>query len=256
MSFVIENKFFPTVEGFKAYLKTLTFDAWRPSFVVQHNTSEPSLALYKEWKARTPPTTLLQYMTDMMPYYSGMGWNGGPHLFVAPDGIGVFNPLTKHGTHSPSWNRISWGVECVGEFDTEPFQEPQKSLLIGALAALHELIGLDPATLRFHKEDPETTHKGCPGPDIGTKASLIAAVQAVMTAAHPGEHDTKELFKLNQQRMTLRASPAGLHLQVIEDAIRTWCQEQTIHGYQLSGFVTEEQISSLALSIIAKESTP
>ena len=37
---------------------------------------------------------------------------------------------------------------------------------IVALAGLHRLAGLDPATLRLHKEDPKTTHKFCPGKNI------------------------------------------------------------------------------------------
>src|SRR5712692_11270909 len=46
-----------------------------------------------------------------------------PHLFVADDLIWVFTPLTVSGVHSPSWNSITWGVEMVGNFDTEDFQD-------------------------------------------------------------------------------------------------------------------------------------
>ncbi|HEV2715317.1 MAG TPA: hypothetical protein VGU64_08645, partial [Terriglobales bacterium] len=47
-------------------------------------------------------------------------WSGGPHLFVADDLMWVFTPLNVPGVHSPSWNRVAWGVELVGDYDKEP----------------------------------------------------------------------------------------------------------------------------------------
>ena len=60
--------------------------------------------------------------------------------------------------------------ETVGEFEREPFAGPVKDNLIAALAILHAAAGLSPLPygrgvrgLHFHKEDPVTTHKSCPG---------------------------------------------------------------------------------------------
>jgi uncharacterized protein YgiM (DUF1202 family) len=45
--------------------------------------------------------------------------------------------------------------------------------------------------LHFHKEDPETTHKSCPGKNV-VKSDLIKAVQAEIERRHGGEHPADE----------------------------------------------------------------
>ena len=119
---------------------------------------------------------------------------GGPHLFITPAGILAFTPLTGPGVHSPAWNSISWGVETVGEFEREPFAGPVRDNLVAALAILHAAAGLLPLPyqrggrgLHFHKEDPVTTHKSCPGKNM-VKTDLLKAVQAEILRRHPGGH--------------------------------------------------------------------
>ena len=48
---------------------------------------------------------------DDDPKPDGKGWSGGPHLFIANDGIWEFNRLTKPGVHAPSWNKVALGVD-------------------------------------------------------------------------------------------------------------------------------------------------
>lgn len=179
----IVGKVFTSVEQFERYLDELTLADWRPAFVVVHNTSVPSLKTYNAWQTRKPPIQDEQWARNLEGYYKGQGWAAGPHLFVTPKSIIAFSPLTLPGTHSPAWNRISWGVETVGEFDDEPFDGAIKANLIGVLAALHKKIGIKPVPyergvkgLHFHKEDPKTTHKSCPGRNI-KKDELVAAIQ-------------------------------------------------------------------------------
>jgi peptidoglycan hydrolase-like protein with peptidoglycan-binding domain len=123
-----------------------------------------------------------------------MGWSGGPHLCIppTPDTILVLNSLLVHGTHTPSWNSFSFGVETVGEFEREPFGGATKDNLVAALAMLHQKCGFDPADyhlgqkgLHFHKEDRATTHKSCPGKNM-IKSELVQAVQTAM-GKHPVE---------------------------------------------------------------------
>lgn len=200
-------KFFPQIEAFHDYVYSLKFNGWTPNFVVVHNTSVPDAALYRKW-ADTKKLTREQWLRNLASNYAGWGWKGCPHLFVGYDGIGVLNDLTIHGTHTPSWNKISWGVETVAEFNREPFDNGVKSNLVAALGILHSRIGLNPADfklgvrgLHFHKEDAGTTHKECPGKNL-VKASLIKDVLAYMndeTISHPHitvksqEEDTSEL---------------------------------------------------------------
>jgi hypothetical protein len=170
-----------TADNFAQYVGTLTLTNWRPQFVVVHNTSAPRLS---QWHS-TPGS---QRMLNLENYFKNqLGWSAGPHLFIADDFIWVFTPLTTSGVHSPSWNAISWGVEIVGEYEQETFAGPIKSNVIDALAILHQCLGIDPAGMRFHKEDPRTTHRTCPGRNI-VKGDLIAAVKDRLSEMNQGEH--------------------------------------------------------------------
>lgn len=188
---IVGRSFSPA--AFEAYVAGLTFALWRPQFIVVHNTSAPDLATWRGWQARKPPITDEHWAQNLVGYYRDqMKWSGGPHLFVTPGGILAFTPLTGPGTHSPAWNSISWGVETVGEFESEPFDGPVRDNLISALATLHIAAGLAPLPylighrgMHFHKEDPVTTHKGCPGRHM-VKADLAAAVTAEIRNRHPG----------------------------------------------------------------------
>jgi hypothetical protein len=171
--------------SFADYLATITPPPWC-KFVTVHNTGAPDLKTYLGYAKHKPPISDVQWMGNLEGYYKGLGWNGGPHLFITPNypGILVFNDLTKYGTHSPSWNRVSIGVEIVGDFDKDAFSGGTKANVIAALAALHSWLGLDPSTLRFHKEDTATTHKDCPGKNV-VKSALISAVRAAMGGGAP-----------------------------------------------------------------------
>ncbi|HEY0784391.1 MAG TPA: peptidoglycan recognition family protein [Acidobacteriaceae bacterium] len=169
-----------TAPDFATYVATLTFNAWRPSFVVLHNTGVPT---FRQWHSVPGETR----MANLQSYYrDSQGWSGGPHLFIADDLIWAFTPLTVPGVHSPSWNSVSWGVELVGDYATEEICQPLQDNAIAALATLHGALGIDPATLRLHREDPKTTHL-CPGASI-SKANVITQVTAELSTLFPGEH--------------------------------------------------------------------
>lgn len=182
-----------SIEEFKKYTDDLQFNGWTPNFIVVHNTSSPTQKLYKSWHDR-PNWTNEQWLKNLASYYAGMGWTGTPHLFVGYDKINVLNDLTIHGTHTPSWNKFTWGVETVAEFNNETFENGVRDNLIAALGILHSRIGLNPADfklgvrgLHFHKEDVGTTHKECPGKNLN-KATLVNAVVKYMNADSPSVH--------------------------------------------------------------------
>jgi len=170
-----------SAQEFSSYLTTLTLTTWRPQFAVLHNTFVPTLAQWHDVSGQTRMQGLESYYRDTM------HWSAGPHLFVADDLIWVFTPLNTSGIHSPSWNAISWGVEMVGSYSVEPFGPAVRGNAVSALAGLHQFASLDPNTLRFHKEDPNTTHKDCPGTNV-VKPDMIQAVIDQMAANNPGEH--------------------------------------------------------------------
>ena len=174
-----------TPATFDQYCHGLHWLAWRPSFIVLHNTSVPSLADRPNGLSKGNILDLEQY------YRHVQHWSAGPHLFVDDHQIWVFTPLTVSGVHSPSWNKVALGIEMLGEYQTEPFNSGRGAQVhanaVAAVATLSAVLGLDPAGLRFHKEDPLTTHKSCPGQHV-VKADFIQEVQALLAERHGGEH--------------------------------------------------------------------
>lgn len=179
MSFAIIGKRFSPQE-FDAYIKKIDLSHWKPTKIVLHNTSVPSLA-------QRPHGFTEQHMHNLEGYYSGMGWKGGPHLFVDQNGIWVFNPLDKRGTHAPSWNSISWGVEMLGEYENEAFDYGSglkvRDNTLAALVSMFKKLGTAPdedGAFNFHKEDPHTTHKSCPGKHVSKKYVTQTVVDMLM----------------------------------------------------------------------------
>lgn len=173
--------------AFDAYCHELQWNAWRPSFIVLHNTASPSLA-------QRPNGLNRQHISNLENYYRDeKGWKAGPHLFIDDKQIWVFTPLTLSGTHSPSWNKVAFGVEMLGNYDTESFTSGRglkvRKNTVAALATLTAILGLDPSRMRLHKEDPLTTH-ACPGKNV-RKLEVIQEVQDLMVARHAGEHPIK-----------------------------------------------------------------
>jgi hypothetical protein len=176
---IVGARFSP--DDFSGYVGHLTFSAWRPQFVVVHNTGSPTLA-------QRPNGFTNQHIQNLVSFYRDtQKWSAGPHCFVDQNGIWVFTPLTTPGVHSPSWNSISWGVETLGDYMKEDFADPVCSNLIACLATLHMAVGLDIQTLHFHKEDPRTTHRDCPGVNID-KEKLKGDVHNLIVSRDSGDH--------------------------------------------------------------------
>lgn len=175
-----------TPKTFAEYVGTISLHDWRPQFCVLHNTGIPR---FRDWHKVPGPTR----MRALESYYRDVQkWSGGPHLFVADDFIWTFTPLWLQGVHAPSWNAVSWGIETVGDYDTEPLNAGVYSNAIAALAILHRFGNLDPSRLRYHKEDPLTTHYGCPGRNMPGKPFVIASIkQALGQPAQPDFSDVE-----------------------------------------------------------------
>jgi hypothetical protein len=182
---IVGKAFLPA--QFIDYVQQTVFHSWQPRFVVLHSTGAPTLTQYKAYAGHGVSDE--QWLLNLQGYYRDQqGWSAGPHLFVTPEKILAFTPLNVPGVHSPSWNGVSWGMEMVGDYQSEPFDPGVKTNAINALAVLHAKLGLDPNQLRFHCEDPLTTHKECPGKNAGPKADIIAAIEASLANLGQGEH--------------------------------------------------------------------
>ena len=176
-----------TAADFDAYCHTLQWLAWRPAFIVLHNTGIPSLA-------QRPNGLTKKHILGLEAFYRDeQKWSAGPHLFVDDKQIWVFTPLTVSGVHSPSWNMLALGVEMLGDYEKEAFDSGRglkvRKNAVAALATLCAVLGFDSQTIRLHREDPLTTH-ACPGKNV-RKLEVIQEVQDLILGRHPGEHELK-----------------------------------------------------------------
>jgi hypothetical protein len=193
------GKCFPTATEFLDYLEAIKFETpWRPRYVTMHHTGGPSLAQWKTYAhgTRKVPITYAQWMKNLASYYGNeLGWSAGPHFFFTPDNFCVLSLPDRKGVHAVSFNAESWGVECVGDFDSEPFTDALANRYAEGFACLFTALGLAPGPyayrqrgLHFHRDDPKT-NKTCPGTKV-TKDGMIALISShIVQLNDAGSHD-------------------------------------------------------------------
>lgn len=197
-----------SIPQLQEYLERLEFKLWRPSLIVWHNTAAPTLAQWRESAAKDRTRGLIPGQTrinNLVTYFKGRGWSSGPHAFVADDAIWLFTPFTAKGTHSPSWNGMSIGIEMIGDFSKEDDESGAGLMVrkntIALTALLCEKLGLDPQqAIKLHKEDKKTDHD-CPGANIARdKKKMVQEVIEYM--GHAGEHvDPPEVPQVKPTRV-------------------------------------------------------
>jgi len=176
-----------------AHIAAIDFSHWRrkdgskgvPLYLVFHNTSEPTIALWLSWSLQVRQ----QYILNAEHMYEVEdGWRAGPHFFVPPTvdpcAFGFSDPGTA-GTHASCFNSDSIGIEQVGEFNVEAYDTGPGAIVqdntIYLAALLYRRIGIAPDTntLKFHIECKADDHD-CPGKFARDKAGLIAKIKAKM----------------------------------------------------------------------------
>lgn len=192
------GKIFPTAKGFAEYLETIQMGTWRPSYITMHHTGGPSLATWRTYAhgTRKEPITDDKWMSNLAGYYGNeQGWSAGPHFFFTPDNFCVLSLPNKRGVHAVSFNAESWGVECVGDFDSEVFTPELADRYAQGFACLFSALGKTPGPyvfrqrgLHFHRDDPKTS-KTCPGRKVN-KDYMIGLINKHMAAmGDNGSHD-------------------------------------------------------------------
>lgn len=170
------NCHFPDVPTFATWLATQPCGDWAVGSTY-HNTFRPNEA---QWRG-------LASMTTMAGFYAAKGWETGPHLFLASgtdhDGLFVMTPPTMPGTHAGVCNATRFGVEVVGDFHEHPMTPDQLTLLVDALAALHQWQGIGPDVLAHRDCMPGRT---CPGnAAYAQKPAIIDRLAAALTRPAP-----------------------------------------------------------------------
>jgi hypothetical protein len=163
---------------------------WKAKGVVLHNTWLPGLRMVEDYLSgknqfgKNPKNKKIsegQLIDNWWVSYKRMKWAAGPHLFIFPTGIFVATPLSQRGTHSPSFNQTHYGVEMIGEYDTEELPYTIRALTANTMTALFKGMGVlaTDKTLKFHGEDPRTSHKGCPGKNARNKTMWLEMINGV-----------------------------------------------------------------------------
>jgi len=239
---------YPTAKDFLEALDKIVFTSWRPLFVTMHHTGGPSLKTWEGYGNRPKPITDAQWMTNLASYYGNeMKWSAGPHFFFTPKNFCMLSLPTKRGVHAVSFNAMSWGIECVGDFDSEPFTEALANRYAEGLACLHIAAGLEPDDykfkvrgLHFHRDDPKTT-KTCPGKKV-SKELMVRLIQQKMLELAPGAHEDDDPVPPSiavPQRIGTVQVATGDYLNVRDEASGKSPVVKVLHGGDVVSIVGE-----------------
>ncbi len=163
------------------YVRGYDFGPISPTRLVLHHTYRPNEA---EWRGLTS-------MRGMQKYYAGLGWSAAPHIYVGPDGIWLFTPMSEVGIHAGTGNSgvtgsVWWysiGLEMVGYFD---YARPSGAVWTHAktvMGTLSQRLRIPPRQLiSFHRD--YTNQKSCPGWAI-TKDWVVGEIEAWLNNSTP-----------------------------------------------------------------------
>lgn len=165
-----------TREEFAAHVAGVKWTTWKPKGITLHNTAAPTLA---QW-AESGPAHDARIRNLQHYYETELGWHSGPHLFISRNYINGFSNLLAKGVHSRCFNATHIGIEMVGDYDREPFNDGDGAKVrdnaVFAMAVLFRAIGVAPEMLTFHRECKQDNH-ACPG-RLVVKADVITRVKA------------------------------------------------------------------------------
>jgi N-acetylmuramoyl-L-alanine amidase CwlA len=148
-----------SVKEFRSYAEKRKVDRKIDKIILHHTWDT-----IKEWQEGK---VSIEYYKEM---YEKKGWEAGPHLFVAPEGIWLFTDIREKGRHANEGNLGSIGIEIVGRYDDKT---PSGEVWENTEAVIRTLIkkfNLSLKDIHFHRE--YNTDKSCPGNAV-TKKWLI-----------------------------------------------------------------------------------
>lgn len=170
------------------YLANYDFGSLPPDRVVLHHTWSPTL---ESWRGQAT-------MKGMQTYYRGKGWRAAPHIYVAPEGIWLFSPMSEVGIHAGLGNAniefqktwqfkdLRWysiGVEMVGAYDAVRPSGGVWDHTKGVVGSLLRRFEKTPEqALSFHRDYTNT--KSCPGWAV-QKPWVFSEMNAWLAATNP-----------------------------------------------------------------------
>ena len=181
MPFAADIRHWPNAAALAAHLAQYdpAICAWVAGLTI-HHTIIPTAA---QWRGYST-------MQGLKTFYSDKGWDAGPHLFIAPDGIWQLTPLNLPGIHAGRCNADHWGIEVCGNYDAAPWPQSLAELAYGAGAALLRWRGLNvtESTVTGHREC--LNNKSCPGRAIQLPAVRAELARRLTPSAESLSRDT------------------------------------------------------------------
>ena len=178
-----------TVTPIRRAFTSETFDQWLGTYklphvqaLVFHGTGLPTREMRNQ--SRANGVTILEWCDNLWHYWTEEnGWHAGPHFVCDDEDILACTPPNIAGVGSPSWNGLGYlHLESAGDWNKELFWATPTALnVIGAMASVFHAVGVAPTAtnLKFHNEDPATTHRDCPcHPGVLHKDDFIRAILA------------------------------------------------------------------------------
>jgi hypothetical protein len=205
---------------FEEYIRGVQWLQPRTS-VWLHHTWKPTVA---DWQgAKTIEGMRRTYMTYQWRDSAGnlhVGWDKGPHIFVAPDGIWLFNDIRKDGYHAGgNYNIGSIGIEMVGDYDHVAPSGPVWQNTLAVLKVLMHYLNLDESDLRFHNE---VSSKTCPG----TAVKRDTVVYALRISQLPISTDDESAVPVEQPDTTYRWAYKYRMLDTPDHALQKFAKAQ------------------------------
>jgi hypothetical protein len=180
------------------YLNTLARPGWLRGLTVHHTV----LPLPEDWRGAISMRGIGNYYRD------DLGWDSGPQLFIAPDGIWQGTPVNQTGIHAGICNATHIGMEVVGNYDRTPWPEPMRTLALETIAAVMRWGGVPLQRVVGHRDC--LPNKSCPGNMI--KLADVRTKVAEQMAYPAKWHET-----LNTDSMLrVRSGPSTKHAVLAE----------------------------------------
>lgn len=156
---------------FTKYVKDYSFGTIPPNRIVLHHTWKPTKVM---WNGK-------HSIAGLKTYYEGKGWQTGPHLFIADDGIWLFTPFYDVGVHAGTGNATykskfsdrrfngyigvkgagNWkwqlesysiGIEMVGNYDSKRPSGKTWDNTLHVIKTLMEELKMPHDALKFHRD--------------------------------------------------------------------------------------------------------
>lgn len=171
-----------TPDEFDKYVESIKMPrliGFKPIGITLHSTSAPT-------SKQCGGIITHERMVNLLSFYRDeRKWSAGPHLFIDTKQIWVFTPINIQGTHSPTYNKTRFGIEMLGDHDVETPNPDTVYNSCRAMATLCRKIGKSEMSINFHRDDPKTTHRECPGTKI-SKSDIRSRVSALLAG-----HDSR-----------------------------------------------------------------